>query len=152
VPLKGASSRGKSPLSSLGQLLPLYLLVKHYREHRQYHAGYLLSRVVPESSYPHGGLFVEKDLYTYKLPLEYAICSHWVGKFSEALRVYNDMLDRWDLPTEYRDAALRNQKFALDTIYKRVPAPCQKRNRIKVLVLFHNLRQFLEKCVNSLIS
>jgi glycosyltransferase involved in cell wall biosynthesis len=134
------------------RLEPLYLLVRNYREKREYRTGYLLSKVLPETPYPKDSLFIEKDVYSYKLPLEYAICCHYVGKYAEAIRVYNEMLDYPNLPPEYHQTALKNRKFALDVIYKKTPAPRSKRNRLKVLVPFHNAGHYLEKCAGSLLS
>ena len=134
------------------RLEPLYLSIKSYRENREYRTGYLLSRALIETSYPEDGLFIEMDIYTYKLPLEYAICCHWIGKFAEAIRVYNEMLDSSNLPVEYRETALKNRKFALEASYQRAAAPSSKRNKIKVLVPFYNPGHYLEKCANSLLA
>ena len=134
------------------RLEPLYPVVKRYRESRKFHTGYLLSSVLPETHYPEDGLFIEKDVYTYKLPLEYAICCHYLGKYAEAIRVYNEMLDYPNLPAEYHQTVLKNRKFALDKIYKKTPAPRSKRNKLKVLVPFYNAGQYIEKCVDSLLS
>jgi glycosyltransferase involved in cell wall biosynthesis len=134
------------------RLEPLYLLVNSCREKGEYSTGYLLSKVITETPYPKDGLFIEKDIYSYKLPLEYAICCHYVGKYAEAIRVYNEMLDYPNLPAEYYQTALKNRKFALDKIYKKTPAPRSEQNKLKVLVPFYNAGQYLEKCVDSILS
>jgi len=100
------------------RLEPLYFLVRHYREREQYHIGYLLAGVYPETAYPSAGLFVERDVYTYKLPLEYAICCHYAGQYSEALRVNDELLDRPGVPTVYVETAMRNRRFSLDALQK----------------------------------
>src|SRR2546423_7385228 len=91
------------------RLEPLYLVVRHYREREQYRTGYLLARVFPETAYPSKGLFVERDVYAYKLPLEYAICCHYVGQYAEALRANDELLRRPDVPADYVEAAMRNR-------------------------------------------
>jgi hypothetical protein len=109
------------------RLEPLYLLVQHYRDRGQYNSGYLLARVFPETAYPSNGLFVERDIYAYKLPLEYAICCHYVGQFAEALRVNDELLNRPGVPTEYREAATRNRRFSFDALRKKnIPSVTRK--------------------------
>jgi tetratricopeptide (TPR) repeat protein len=98
------------------RLEPLYILVRHYREREQYNVGYLLARVFPETAYPSNGLFVERDMYTYKLPLEYAICCHYAGHFSEAVRVNDELLNGPGVPADYIEAATRNRRFSLDAL------------------------------------
>lgn len=95
------------------RLEPLYHLVRHYREREQYGIGYLLARVLPETAYPSNGLFVERDVYEYKLPLEYAICCHYVGRYDEAVRVNDELLARNGVPADYVEAALRNRSFSI---------------------------------------
>jgi glycosyltransferase involved in cell wall biosynthesis len=108
------------------RLEPLYPVVKRYRESREFHTGYLLSRVLPETPYPKDGLFIEKDVYTYKLPLEYAICCHYAGNYAEAVRVYDEMLKRPNLPAGYIDTVLKNRKFGAAALAKYCPPTTQK--------------------------
>jgi tetratricopeptide (TPR) repeat protein len=100
------------------RLEPLYLLVRYYRERGQYQTGYLLARAYTEAAYPSGGLFVERDVYAYKLPLEYAICCHYAGRFDEAVRVNDELLTRPGVPADYVEAAERNRRFSLDALEK----------------------------------
>ena len=107
------------------RLEPLYPVVKRYRESRKFHTGYLLSKTLSETPYPEDGLFIEKDVYSYKLPLEYAICCHYIGQFAEAVRIYDEMLKSSNLPGWYIDTILKNRKFGVDALAKRDTRPLQ---------------------------
>ncbi len=134
------------------RLEPLYEIVRYYRERQKYHIAWLFARNARNTPYPDDLLFVERPVYTYKLPLEYAICCHWTGRYAEAMEVNNELLARADLPPEYQLTVIRNQKFSLDALFpSRAPAPAT-RNKIKVIVPFHNPGHFLDNCVASLLA
>lgn len=98
------------------RLEPLYHVARHYREAGQYWLGYVFSRQWVEISYPDDLLFIERKIYEYELPTEYAICCFWVGKHEEAIRVNELLLQRPNLPDNYRASAIRNRELSLETL------------------------------------
>lgn len=134
------------------RLEPLYELARYYRERRLYSLAWLFARNVHDTPYPDDLLFVDRPVYTYKLPLEYAICCHWTGRYEEALAINNELLARADLPPEYQLTIIRNQKFSLDALFPpRAPAATTV-NKIKVVVPFFNPGHFLDNCMASLLA
>ena len=63
---------------------PIYQIARFYREHGQYHLGYLFSRAVFDTPYPEDLLFIEKGIYQHDLPLEHALCREHLGKLEGA--------------------------------------------------------------------
>jgi tetratricopeptide (TPR) repeat protein len=98
------------------RLEPLFHVAKFYRETQQYAAGYLFSRAIVDTPYPEDILFVERTVYDYELPLEYAICCHHLGKHEEAIRVSDAVLARPDLPDGCRAAARQNRELSGDAL------------------------------------
>lgn len=96
---------------------PLFKIARYYREREEYNNAYLFSKMAMEIPYPSDSLFVEKTLYDYYLPMEYAICCYWLGKHHEAIRVNNIILERTDLPKNVHQQAVKNRKYSLDLIY-----------------------------------
>lgn len=92
---------------------PLFQVAKFYRELEQYHLGYLYARAAMEVSYPEDILFIERSVYEYELPLEYAICCYWIGKHEEAIRVNDRVLAQSDVPESFRETARKNREFSL---------------------------------------
>ncbi|MBI2929983.1 MAG: glycosyltransferase [Verrucomicrobia bacterium] len=98
------------------RLEPLLPIARFYREHQQYRLAYLFSRAVVESVYPDDILFIERSVYHYELPSEYAICCYWLGKHEEAIRVNDLILQCPNLPENYRESAERNRKLSVEAL------------------------------------
>ncbi len=97
---------------------PLYHVARYYRENRQYHLGYMFSKPIVEMSYPEDILFIERNIYEYLLPFEYAICCYWIGKHEEAIRVNDEILACPRAPQDILEAAQRNRQFSIDCLKK----------------------------------
>lgn len=95
------------------RLEPIYHIANFYREQGQYPLGYHFARLVYEVPYPLGDiLFVERDVYEYLLPLEYAMCCQGTGRAADALRAYNQVLAVDGLPSIARDVATKGLDVA----------------------------------------
>ena len=89
------------------RLEPVYHIARHYRESGQFHLGYLYAKLWLETPYPGDILFIERGLYEYGLPLEYALCCQEIGKQDEAIRVSELLLANPDaLPPDVREICL----------------------------------------------
>ena len=73
---------------------PIYQIARCYREHGQYHLGYLFSRAVFDTPYPEDLLFIEKGIYQHELALEYALCREQLGKRASAAGRIRQCRDR----------------------------------------------------------
>ena len=111
------------------RLEPLYHVARHYREAQQYWLGYVFSRQWVELPYPDDLLFIERAIYEYELPTEYAICCYWIGKHEEAIRVNDLILIRPNLPANYRASAIRNRDLSLEALGSK-PAKHNERNSV----------------------
>lgn len=89
---------------------PLYYLAKFYRSRKDYAASYSLSKLGLLLSCPNDILFVEKWIYDYGLLLENSIAAYWLGKYSEAKRL-SDQLMSMDLPANVKECVERNLRF-----------------------------------------
>ena len=76
----------------------------------------MFSRVVGEVPYPDDLLFIERNVYEYELPLEYAICCHFLGLHEEANRVNDQILARPGVPRAFRESAERTRRLSLEAL------------------------------------
>jgi len=90
---------------------PIYMLVHQLRLEGRYALGHLLSGGCLGAACP-DGLFVERNVYRYRLAFEHAICCHYVGRFADAVRINDGLLALADLPAEYRAATARNRALS----------------------------------------
>ncbi len=61
-------------------------------------------------------LFLERDLYQFLLPLEYAVACYWLGRHHEAIAVTDHLLDDKSLSLTRKEHLLRNRQFSLDIL------------------------------------
>ena len=73
------------------RLEPLLAITQYHVGRREFQLGYLFSRALVDTPYPEDVLFIERNIYEWELPLEYAVCCYWLGKHAEAIRV-NDLI------------------------------------------------------------
>ncbi len=86
---------------------PLYQVARFYRENRQYHLGCLFSPTGLNAAYPDDILFIEKSVYEYEFPLEYALCCERLGKTQEAVRASERVLSSGTAPEQSLEIARR---------------------------------------------
>lgn len=92
------------------RLEPIYHIANFYREQGQHPLAYHFARLVEEVSYPEDILFVERDIYEFRLPLEYAMACQGTGRVAEATRAYGRVLALQNLPAVWRQAATEGQE------------------------------------------
>jgi glycosyltransferase involved in cell wall biosynthesis len=98
------------------RLEPLLHVARHYRENQQYALGWLFARPVIETPYPDDILFVERSVYDYELPMEYAICCYWLGQHDEAIRINDMIIARAGVPENFLETARKNRQFSVDSL------------------------------------
>lgn len=132
---------------------PLFKIAMVYQMQREFHLAFLFFRRAIEIAYPlNDRLFVEKGVYEYLLPMEYAVCAYWIGQHGEAIRVNNALLCREGVPGEIFEQVIKNRRFSLDALHPRKEASEPRRERIKVCIPFHNPGPFLDNCISSLLE
>lgn len=136
------------------RLEPLHELVRHLREQQAFPLAYALGALAGHGyAYPVDDmLFIEKPVYEYLLPLEYAVCAYGVGRVSEAIAAFNTVLRQERLPQWVQESAERGRAMALADLYPAAKESPARRNPILVIAAFHNAGAFLEKNVRSLLA
>ena len=108
---------------------PLYQIGLHYQHLRQYQLAYLFFRQAMQIRYPsQDRLFVEKSIYSYLLPLEYAVAAYYVGDEAAALETNNLLLLDRELAPEVLLQVERNRRFSLDRMHPKLPQPLHDDN------------------------
>jgi hypothetical protein len=102
--------------SRRSRLEPLLHVARYYREMNQFALGYLFSRAIVDAPYPDDILFVERNVYEYELPMEYAICCYWLGKHEEAIGVNDRIAGNGRIPSAVAAAALHNRRRSVEAI------------------------------------
>lgn len=132
---------------------PLFKIAMHYQSQQDYQSAFVFFRRAIEIGYPQQDrLFVEKSVYDFLLPMEYAVCAYWVGAHAEAIRVNNMLLCSASLPAEVFEQIIKNRRFSLDLHSPRRPLPADRHERIHVCVAFSNPGAFLDNCISSLLE
>ncbi|MBI3870213.1 MAG: glycosyl transferase [Verrucomicrobia bacterium] len=86
------------------RLEPLYHVARHYRLRGQFALGWVFARACQAIAYPEDLLFIERDVYHWKLPWEYALCCQGAGQAAEAGRIYDGLLASSILPDTIRES------------------------------------------------
>lgn len=85
------------------RLEPILPIAHFYNQHKQYHLAYQFARLCTETGYPPDLLFIERPVYEYLLPIEYAICCHHTGRVEESRRVVEILFRQKLAPQELLD-------------------------------------------------
>jgi glycosyltransferase involved in cell wall biosynthesis len=102
---------------------PLYRIGMHYQEAREFHAAHLFLARGLNIPFPTGNrLFVEKAVYDYLLPMEYAVACYYVGDHAAAVAANEHLLACGRLPDHLADQVIRNRQFSLDALAPSVTA------------------------------
>ena len=89
------------------RLEPIFHIANFYREQGQFALGYHFARLVEEMPMPQDLLFIERDIYEFRLPLEYALCCRGTGRIEAGNRVIETLVANPSLPEPWRQFALR---------------------------------------------
>ena len=84
--------------------------------------------------------------------MEFSICAFYVGDHETAIKWNNYLLNSKNTPPDLVPRIISNRKFSLDAVYPRRDPPLNKERRINVVTLFHNPGDFLDNCIERLVS
>lgn len=92
---------------------PLHDLAVYARAKKQFHWAQLFAGYGMQLEKPAQGLFIESDVYDYRLLDEYAIATYWCGDGADSLDACVRLLKDATLPEGERERVLANARFAL---------------------------------------
>ena len=96
---------------------PLFRIGIYYGKQAQYAVAYLFLAQGLTIPYPaQDTLFVEPEIYSTFLPLEYSVACFYVGRHQEAIETADRLLAGPSLSPEMREQILRNRQFSLDVV------------------------------------
>ena len=99
---------------------PLFQIGFFYQARKEYAVACLFLSQAMAIPYPESEiLFVDKYMYEVSIPLEYSVCSFYVGRHEQAIETANRLL-AGEIPPELRDQVIRNREFSLDALRARL--------------------------------
>jgi glycosyltransferase involved in cell wall biosynthesis len=136
---------------------PLYKIGMHYQRLQQYAISRLYFSQAIQIAYPlQDRLFIEKPMYDYMLPLEYAVASYYCGDDVAAVETNNRVLLNRELPADVLLQVERNRAFSLDRLRpplrRGAPSSNEVRQHVLVVVPFRDPGPWLDDCVESLLE
>jgi glycosyltransferase involved in cell wall biosynthesis len=100
---------------------PLYWIGRHYQGQKAFHsARTFFGRALKVASPASHKLFVDRTIYDYLLPLEYAVTCYYTGDHAEAVSVNDRLLASGRLPEGLVDQVRRNRQFSVDALASEV--------------------------------
>lgn len=84
------------------------------RERQRHQLAYALADRALSVPLPDDVLFVEPWMYRWGIRFEFSIAAYWVGETARALAACDALLERDDLPANFREATVRNRAFCLE--------------------------------------
>ncbi|WP_160113308.1 glycosyltransferase [Aequorivita antarctica] len=131
---------------------PLYQIGIYYQARRDFHNAFLFLRQAMEIKYPKNDrLFIEKMLYDYLIPVEFAVCAYYVGRQQEAIQTNNDLLKSKSLPPELIERVISNRRYSLEVLQPKKNIPCKTLPHICVVIPFKNPTPDLDNLVETLL-
>jgi len=91
----------------------LYGLARYHRIAERWAEGHAAATRVRHIDQPDDLLFVEPEIYSWKIEDEIALCAFYLSEFAESLEINNQLLWNPVLPIEERDRVLANKAFSL---------------------------------------
>jgi glycosyltransferase involved in cell wall biosynthesis len=130
---------------------PLFRIGMSYQAKGAYHTAYLFfSRAMKIPHPANNRLLVERYIYEYLLPLEYAVACHYVGEYATAIATYNRLLRQDKVPAMLIDQVIANRRFSIDALKPAAETPTQL-GPIKICVPFHDPGPELDECIESIL-
>ncbi len=97
---------------------PLQKLAEYYRTHHQFNTAYLFAKMGCETPYPEQDiLFIERDVYAYKMAQEYGSICFRTNRYSEAIEAYTQVLSSSLAQPIDKFEALQSRTEILDVLY-----------------------------------
>lgn len=98
------------------RLEALYILTEQYRLSGKPHIAYLYGKVGSRIKKPDTGLFLETDIYDYKMYNTYAVVAFLVGDYTDCVYFSRRLLREGKIPEGYKTTIENNLKLALDKL------------------------------------
>ncbi len=96
---------------------PLFRIGMYYQARQDYPAAYLFLAQGVQIPLPVADLlFVERDIYTFYLPLEFAVACFYVGRHAEALETYDQLLRNPQLTEAQTKQVNDNRQFSIEAL------------------------------------
>jgi glycosyltransferase involved in cell wall biosynthesis len=89
----------------------LWQLAAYCREQGRYAEGYLYSKVGKDIKVPPDILFVQYEIYEWRLLDEFSICAYWIGQYEEALTACEKVLSDSRYDPNQLDRLQTNLRF-----------------------------------------
>ena len=97
---------------------PLYRIGMHFQAKGEYRTAHLFFARAMQIPMPTvDRLFVEITVYSFLLPIEYAVASYYVGDHRAAITTNNALLLAPHLPVSMVDQVTKNRRFSLDALF-----------------------------------
>jgi glycosyltransferase involved in cell wall biosynthesis len=131
---------------------PLYRIAMHYQAAKEYQVAHLfLARAMALPPPPVTRLFVERPLYEYQVPIEYAVAAHYTGDYRAAVAALNGVLRGGKVPATVVDQIIRNRRYSVDALTPPGGGPPAE-VRLRVVVVFRDPGPELDDCIDSLLQ
>ncbi len=96
---------------------PLFRIGIYYQAKRDYPTAYLFLAQGVQIPFPESDvLFVERDIYSFYLPLEFAVACFYVGRHAEAVETYDQLLRDPRLTEAQMKQVTDNRQFSLTAL------------------------------------
>ena len=134
-----------------GRAEPLYRIGLHFLQHGEPHTAHIfLAQAIRLGSPSPRSLFIEKDVYEYRLALEYAASCSGAGQHDAAIIACNQLLQGRSLTGGEADRARAIRRASVEVRYApRTPQPCPV--RLRVCILFRDPGPDFDDCIESLL-
>jgi glycosyltransferase involved in cell wall biosynthesis len=96
---------------------PLHALAVGYRLREDYAQAHRYAVRALKQREPTDILYVESWIYRWGVLFEYSISAYWTGGLAEALQACERLLQRSDLPPEYRANTEQNRQFCMQALH-----------------------------------
>ena len=131
---------------------PLFHIGMSFQAKCAYHTAHLFfSRAMKIPHLANNRLFLERHIYEYLLPLEYAVACHYVGEYATAIATYNRLLRQNRVPAVLIDQVIANRRFSIDALKPAAETPAEP-GPIKIFVPFHDPGPELDECIESILQ
>lgn len=97
----------------------IYLLVGYSIINKLYNIGYLLGKSVAYKRNTESMLFIDQNIYDYKMLDAYSICAYWSGDYVESRHACEILLSENKIPEEYKERIKQNLKFSIEKIIEK---------------------------------
>lgn len=94
---------------------PLHELAVYCRHKRWFAQAYMFAKTGAETAYPNDTLFVEKEIYQWRIHDELAVAAYWTGRYEES-RDASEKILQLPLPAAHADRIRKNLDYALQKL------------------------------------